>query len=457
MQESLTLSTVPPAPDVATATSAEGAQPLSHLVAQVQALRSVVQSQKAQLQILQAQQQAQPLVGWTTDAPWGLALEGLVLGMVALGLGAASMWGFRPAPGRRPAVVSPPPAAISAPPAFSDSLLYLADQEDEPDAPVAVPASLHDPRYDHRGRVFAQDEDDVELDYYRMALTRQGLSVTAGAGRVDSDRVPLDGGEDRHEHAHGESVPSAFASPPSGFEFDQRAAAEEVERVRRYLAQRRADRAKAHEQGLASSPVAAAQEPPPARPISEEGGTGHQEAAQGAMTWEALLPKEEQLAAPQQPVMVPPEPSSAEGVPDHTDLAEGASLLAALSEEDTGVAGITPATEADTADPAMNLLEWETPVAAQTEPAQAVSDDMAPDGLELGLPNAAVQLQLAQEFRDLGLWDEARERVLEILAQPDDGHHAQAQALLDELAQTAPARLEVEPEFRDPWSLPGEG
>jgi FimV-like protein len=55
------------------------------------------------------------------------------------------------------------------------------------------------------------------------------------------------------------------------------------------------------------------------------------------------------------------------------------------------------------------------------------------------LPSAHVQLALAQEFRDLGLWDEARARLQEVLEQPDAGQHAQAQALLKELQQLAPA------------------
>lgn len=466
LQESLTLSHPPASPDLEAAAGATAVSPMAQLATQVQTLRNVVSSQQAQLQALQQQQQAQPMVGWTTDSPWGLALEGLVMGAAALGLGALSIWAWHTSVPRgvrrRPAVL--PPA--SAPAGFSDSMLYLADQEEAQGRPVAVSARLHDPRYDSRGKVVPQDDDDAELDYYRMALTQQGLSVTDGAGQVDSARMPLDAGPTASVGSPSSFASSAFGSRASGSDFDERAAAEEVERVRRYLAQRRADRARGPiyaDSELNFAPSTDTPGPVEARRSVAPPPVQLAPTPTPPVAWEDLLPSPVKDAAHPSDQVSLSTPPGDEEVLEHTGLAQGASLLAALTDEEPAgthrpVDGA--ATSAVPADDSAHLLEWSTsdllPV-AEFMPAAMQTGQTTTEELGVPLPSAAVQLQLALEFRDLGLWDEARERVLEVLAQPDDGHHSEAQALLEELSQTAPAPLGVEPQLKDPWGHPGEG
>lgn len=348
----------------------------------IQAMRAVVQAQQTQLQTLQALKQSQPLVGLTTDQPWGMALEGLSLGLAALLLGAGALLALRTLPLRRSGHPVVPASGREAQAEFSDSMLYLADHEDAQDSLPPVTTHLHDPQHDAKASTLAHEDGDPALEYHRMALTAQGLSVTAGAGQIDSDRMALDAPSP--PLPLGEQEASAIFSPSlSCAEFDQRAAAEEVERVRRYLAQRRADRAQ----------TAVVREPDP-RP------TVHLEVPVAATLADAE-PKplaqvdiHLEMAAP----------------PQHGARPEGASVLVPPSEEAC----------------APEVLEAPLPDAPQGEETPL-------------LPSAYVQLALAQEFRDLGLWDEAKARVHEVLEQPDAGQHAQAQALLEALQQMAPS------------------
>lgn len=414
--------------------------PLSVIEADIQALRTLVQTQQSQLKTLQALKESQPLVGLTTDSPWGMALEGLVLGLVALALGALLLVGARTVlPTRlvKGSMFRPKPVPATE---FSDSMLYLVDREGAADSVPGVSSHLHDPLQDAKASTLAHEDGDSELDYYRMALTAQGLSVTAGAGHVDSDRVPL---ESAFPAASAEKAAGSVFSPTlSKVEFDQRAAAEEVERVRRYLAQRRADRAK-------NSPMSDMAMP------SAPAVAGHEELLAAGAPLSVDIPLDVEL--PFEPVAtLPPEkgadtatdaqtPLAADPGLEHMSLADGASLLVAL--EDAGqLAPAEAGPQALVSDGAM--LEWDPSLLAD---AKLPSRDAVEEAELPPLLGAPVQLALAQEFRDLGLWEEARARVLEILEQPDTGHHAQAQALLDELAQTASAPLAPSPDSEDLW------
>lgn len=427
MQESLTLSNSSTLPAARPLQQVEE-PPLSAVEADVQAMRLLVQNQQSQLQSLQALKQAKPLVGITTDSSWGMALEGLVLGLVALALGAFFLWGARaPFSGRtasrRASGVRPAPPAE-----FSDSMLYLADNDGAQDSMPAVTTHLHDPLQDAKASTLAHEDGDPELEYHRMALMAQGLSVTAGAGHVDSDRVPL------------ESVPSPVAEERGGqslfspvlsqAEFDQRAATEEVERVRRYLAQRRADRAKTalpFETVVAPAPEQAA---PPEEPVAN-------------LAPMVDIPLEVALLPVAPAVTVPVAPPDAL---EHMDLSAGASLLVALD-------GVVPGAAQNAATqvpvPEDVLLERApqalTDSVARQETVSGDAADAAP------MPTGHIQLALAQEFRDLGLWEESRARLLEILEQPDAGQHAQARVLLEALALTAPASLDLQQDKKDPW------
>lgn len=92
-----------------------------------------------------------------------------------------------------------------------------------------------------------------------------------------------------------------------------------------------------------------------------------------------------------------------------------------------------------------SMLEWDSPkISASAEGSLAVSMlDAVPveQDTEPMLSSADVQMQLAIEFRGLGLWEESRARLLEILEQPDSGLHAPAQTMLEELAEAAPESL----------------
>lgn len=476
MQESLTLSNPPPTPEAAVAPQA-AELPLQQMQEKIQALRTVVQSQNAQLQLLQEQAQAEPLVGFTTDSNLGMALEGLVLGLVALGLGVAAFWGSR-APQYAPAVKGSIPASRKPAPAeFADSMLYLADQEEMQDAAAAVSAQLHDPQDDAHGATLAHEDGDPELEYHRMALTKQGLSVTAGAGRVDSDRVPLDEGGNGPSAERSDQSQSAFSPSLPQAEFDRRAANEEVERVRRYLAQRRADRAKAQlgnaPEGLPPAPVQMQPAPVPRLDVDFDlglAGAATPEkpfvpAPAASVEWEDLVQSAAPAAAAPPSALVSQLPVPAalpeEGIDmlEHAELSEGASLLAAFSDSELAPyadpppqhpvpeAAAAPAPSIDESpEPLNSLLEWELSPAAADAPVVEAHP-------ETGLPRADVQMQLALEFRDLGLWEEARERAMEILEQPDTGLHAQARTLIEELAQTAPVSLAepAPPPPKDPW------
>jgi hypothetical protein len=421
LQAALSLSNPPSPPEASPVAQAETV-PLSKLAQDVQTMRTLVQSQQSQLKTLQALEQSQPLVGFTTDVPWGMALEGLVLGGAALALGAASLLGSRAVRWGRPdRPRSVPVVPAAAPAEFSDSMLYLADQADAQESLPPVTTHLHDPQQDAKASTLAHEDGDSELEYHRMALTAQGLSVTAGAGHVDSDRVPL---ETRGPSAAGDKeVDSVFSPPLSRAEFDQRAAAEEVERVRRYLAQRRADRARGGLSAMGTAAVPAPASPPPIATTEPVQGVSPEldidldtfaplaaprlepVVSKADVCWEDLVPAApaplalpDQAAAPAMGVSVDPDLD----VLAHVELSKGASLLAALGEAES----------APLADEA--LLAWD---ASASPPSATVEADALLPGL-VPMPVGHVQLALAQEFRDLGLWEEAKARVLEILNNP---------------------------------------
>lgn len=391
LQASTALSNPPPSAEASPVT-AEPSAPLLVLEQNVQAMRAVVQAQQTQLQGLQALQQSQPLVGLTTDQPWGLALEGLSLGLVALVVGAGAVLVVRRNARKAPPAgfTAPmPTSGQSAMPEFSDSMLYLADQDEEPapPAPAAPPASvvapLHDPQHGAAAAPLAHEDGDPALEYHRMALRAQGVSVAAGAGYIDSDRIPLEEPPVSEKDTH-----PIFSPSLSSAEFDQRAAAEEVERVRRYLAQRRADRAQS---SAVWEPGASPDLPraPAAAPPADSANAPLQH-VDIHLDMDTLPPGEDEAL-------------------EHTPLSDGASLLVALSED-------------------------------ACEPVVVGAPDRAQQEIDApALPSAHVQLALAQEFRDLGLWDEARARLQEVLEQPDAGQHAQARALLEELQRLAPS------------------
>jgi hypothetical protein len=470
------------------------------LQSDVEALRTLVQAQQAQLRSLNEQLQAQPLTGLTTDSPAGMALEGLLLGLVALGLGFASFWGSRAPLQRTPPKVFRTGADQDE--GFSDSLLYLADQDDlqSPDAAPVVTTHLHDPLRDAKASTLAHEEGDAALQTHRLASTAQGLSVTAGAGHVDSDRVPLDV----------PATPTA-ASPTLGVfgtaptsEFDQRAAAEEVERVRRYLAQRRAARDRA--MGLTSdagtdnevqssveaavNPASAVESvdialdfsdsPAPKTPptalvesqvLEESEASLDDESTQvlhvdtpllpsldlTTVTWNALLPAGEEAAGPL-PQLVGDAPLPVDPEEEAIDIAlsEGASLLASFSDSELApYADIGSAVTHQVDGKLDKYLSGATAellgeVREQAEPQPPLAADVndTPEHLsEAGhavpenVSPGVIHLELAREFRDLGLWEEARERALEALSVEDSAVQEQARTLLDELALTAAAPL----------------
>ncbi len=475
LQASLTLSNSAPSP-AAQAAAPVREMSLQQMQEQVQAMRTLVQSQQSELQALQALAQEQPLQGFTTDSPWGMALEGVLLGLVALGLGLASMWGARPV---RAGVARVPLFTPSrrTKPEFSDSMLYLADQEVGQSDPVAVAAQLHDPRDDARGATLAHDEGDAELDYYRMALSQQGLSVTAGAGKVDSDRVPLDMPHIPGTESASQRALNVFGPSPEPAEFDQRAAAEEVERVRRYLAQRRADRAQAQ----AATTGAVMRTPAASVPVPTSATTEVDIAFDleppapvppAGVQWEDLVassnPGSDVALNVEPEATDPPLAEAGLDALEHADFSAGASVLAAFSDSELAPYATAPAVEvAPVAESPQaegmpevqaGMLEWDMAtlspgIEASAAPAsqEVGMADKEPDHfLPIDLPSAHIQLELAVQFRDLGLWGEARERVLEVLEQPDTGLHQQARDLLAELAQTAPAPLQ-KTDLQDPW------
>ena len=427
--------------------------PLQQMQAQVDALRSLVQSQQQQIHALQALEQEQPLVGFTTDSSWGMALEGLVLGAAALALGATFWWGLRVYRGE-----AAPSHDTGAMPEFSDSMLYLADHEEARVAPVAVSAQLHDPQQDAHGATLAHDEDDAELDYYRMALHQQGLSVTAGAGQVDSARMPLSPPPVEDQDA---SPLNVFSPSLSAAEFDQRAATEEVERVRRSLAQRRADRAKA--QNVAPLAVARASMPEVLdidldQPLESSAPVAlpTDGVPSASVAWDDLVPASHverymgDLQAPVAASATTPAPELAEhglDLLEHAPLSEGASLLAAFADSNPAYPADTPSAPQDLPLTPMAavedapMLEWNLPsksTSVEDIPVPEANTVPVEQDTEPMLPRADVQMQLAIEFRGLGLWEESRARLLEILEQPDSGLHAQAHAMLEELATAVP-------------------
>lgn len=446
----------------------------------MQALRAVVQAQQAQLKTLQELQQSQPLIGFTTDQPWGLVLEGLLMGLAALAVGVGGMVAWRALSRAKQAPVAAAAPQTATPPEFSDSMLYLADQEGAHEAaPVATP--LHTPKKDTEAQTGVQGDMTSTLPTPRMAWSLMEDESPENNGLAAQDAAAANAKQG------GASKP---AQSPNGF--DERAAAEDVERVRRHLAQRRADRAKrsaAPASETTGQQAASAVSAMAAEPIVEQ-STGAEvdiyleldmlpELDLGAnaaspdpeitIRWEDLLPSmssPEPAPASAQPAAVPTlPPMDPFDSMEHVALSEGASLLASLSEAVpetppqaqpqmafVAAPGAFPDEEA-TATAALNLddsmLEWElVPLdsKAGAEPT-AVTDAALPAEAEPTLDSAHVQLELAQEFRDLGLWEEAKARVLEILEQPDAGLHAQARAMLEELAQTAPGPLDQLPDI----------
>ncbi|MGQ0711532.1 MAG: hypothetical protein ACT4NV_17500 [Rhodoferax sp.] len=501
MQTTPTLSNAPPAEQAEPAAAVPPTLQAQQLDAQLQALREQSRAQEAQLQALQTQSEQTPLQGWTTDSPLGLALEGLLIGAVAVAAGAACGWALAAA--RRRGSDAQPAAARARPRSrqrhgaqqdFADSMLYLADQDPAPGTPQTV--ELHTPA--------AQRP-------HRPAPAPSAPPTAHGEEAETLPRRPEQRGAPVAADALLEAVAtrSIFGAPVEPSEFDIQAAAGEVERVRNYLAKRRAARAMGmaphvgdpyadladqaqadphapgHEDTVrmprpqpgavqAAQPVAdvdieldfcaALQATPEVNAAPEMSAVSALHAAAPASVAEPAPPpvpaaasaaaaagadaaRPPKPAAPTGSVPVPVQAAPAtaataagpgpQEAPAHEepllelDLSQGASLLADL----VAPAPVAPDLDLDALTSGLTLQP--APGAASEPPAPVAPppEDEAMPELTMG---RCVQLELAQEFLELGLVQEARERALEVLQQPQTEFHEAARQLLRQLPLDAP-------------------
>lgn len=469
LQTTPTLSNVPVAAESESAANVPPTLHAQQLAERVQAMQALAQQQQQALQALQAQVDDAPLLGLRTDAPWGLAAEGLVLGAAALLLGAGAGWALAVPKLWRSKSASRRRAPVAVAQDFSDSMMFLSDQDNGWAAPGTV-VQLHKPE------PMVAPRADASLAAPSDALPGEvPPAATAPKGVVEEKA-----GAERETLPSGRSI---FGTPADPMAFDHHAAASEVERVRNYLSRRRAARA----MGLA--PHVEQVEPLPEKkdPVPPMGHLGaedtvrlvraSEEPATRSMVRSVDLELDLEVDAPPPsapPVQVPSVEIQAPSWDSLVAQAEPTTATPAIAPLGIAVEQGQPADVAQVAEPLLELdlnlgssmlaaLDVTEQVTAQ--PSAGMDVEALSAGLALVLDIAhveepaktavpvvdaeldngptqgrCVQLELAEEFLDLGLIAEARERVMEVLQAPQTAFHAQARELLARIpADAAPS------------------
>lgn len=430
-----------------------GAQQLDQLESQIKALHQQALHTQATIQELETPKTNGFYSGFMSDTPWVLGAEGAVLGVGALILGGA-IGGWYSWRRRRPLAK---PASVA--PDFADSRMYLGEQE-----PVAPPVASH---AEADGTVATpparvlQRHAAMEMDFAPSAPVAESDSVLNlfWAEAESTSPGPEEAEEDLLEPTRSpEASPFAPASP--SLEFDREAAANEVERVRKSLAEKRDARAReriyddAPRTVVLHAPInaggflqddreepATAENPPDSHSEDSTFGLslGQYEAPQtdgvdleldlaldADVDLEAMDSDFETVAPPQD---FGPEAQDEEAQDEQEEVQEEA--------QDDGQA--PPLALAVVAKEAESMVDFEfvaTDEAQDTVPKLVAAEPPQDVGIDLEAdeePNPLVQFELAQEFQALGLLDGARELAMEVLGCSDAALKSQAQTLIDQL------------------------
>lgn len=378
----------------------EGGLALDPLQAQISALRQQALVTQNSIQQLQAQDTGSTL--W--DTPWGMGAQGLVFGLGAILLGWLLV---RLVLGRAPAVVVPvAPKAQD----FVESRYYLTDRAPLPD-PVVVATAQAGPV----AGVAPVPPVFAEADFVQSAPMADSESVFNMFWESDApSTTPIT--EPLVDEARAELM--AFAPQMASPEFDPQAAANEVERVRRSLAEKREARTR--------------------------------QRLLGDILHYGYEPEEVEVSLP--PADVPPVfpvRVAGEQVPDlDLDLD-----WSGESQDPPQVALQEPPLPEEPAVAPVLETPGHEAVDVYLDPPEPEPETMVPD--------SAVQLALAQEFVALGLLEGARELAQEVLVSGQEPLQRDAQTLLNELdAQEAALRVgqlvvPLEPSqdaTDDPWN-----
>ncbi len=461
-----------------------GAQQLDQLDAQIKALHAQALSTQAAIDQLQVQDSHSFYSGFTSSVPWILGAEGLALGMGALILGGVIGWlAWR----RHPVALQAPEPAD-----FADSRMYLRERRQEErrqdSPPVAAQAPSVKTVVAMPERVFPQPES-MEMDFGHSAPMAESDSVLGLFWAEPETAPPVAEPEGDLLEPLFSADASPFAPPSPTLEFDREAAANEVERVRKSLAEKRDARARERHYddlpriALHHAPMnaggfmqddreeaAEAQTPPDSPPVELALDLSPEQHAQPSA--DGALPSDEvdlaldldldvqdlscETVAPPTnflPLADAPTPDlAAENAPDgpgdpHEEAPEAVQeyedVEVEVAQEDEPTPPVDPI--AVVADEVESMVDFEFVAMAEAQdtepklPPPQSQPDVCPDletqkALEAEVaPDPAVQFELAQEFQALGLLDGARELAMEVLGCSDATLRSQAQVLIDQL------------------------
>lgn len=313
----------------------------------IKALLAESRTMQASIQQLTVQEESNAHAGIFSDHPVVLGLEGLLLGTAALCLGGLLGTGFV---WRRMQAMSAPDTADGGESIYS---FRSTDESHHPAAAQEVQESIFPP------------------------VTPVLAQPHAAPDAVDADL-----------EAHFVPSTGLFAPPESGSGFDVEAAANEVQRVRRSLADKRA-----------------------ARDRWNASDAHHADATPPEEDW---------------PDMVPLDFDQDASVDQALDIDLGTDL-----DIDLGV----DVECAPTPEPAAPTPAMEDVCDVQPELEDTIDLDAMESTDDEGSQDPGVKLELAQEFLSLGLLDSAREFAMEFMDSTEAPLHSQAMTLLSQIEE----------------------
>lgn len=382
-------------------------QSLDQLETQIKALRQQATSTQNGIQQLAEQDAGSGHNGWLPDDPWMMGAVGLVLVLGALLVG----WLLGRLTSRRRVLNAPVPAQNG----FADSQMYL-----QAAAPIQMPPVRDirsdlpvDPTPDHASA-------PLPLAFHHMDFQQSALlleSESAFGLFLDDAHPPGLATATPASLLQAEVDARVFVPPVEVDGFDHAAAANEVERVRKSLAQKRDARARQRAQDASVDFSWLLMDQPSSEPL---------------------------LAVKEQSAHAVLHEDVHEAVSEDEEPSGGVDLLLDLPDECDLALEAPEIVEPDELTLELHRAESEMPVAEKPLMAQDVPLTLVPfdPPVETEAPqsDAAVRLALALEFETLGLLDGAHEIAQEVLASSDDGLWLKAEALMARLDEQETAQ-----------------
>jgi len=407
-------------------------QSLDQLQTQLHALHQRNISTQKAIEQLTLEDAGSGYHGFLSDDPWMMGSEVFVLGLGALLVG----WLLGLLTSRRSVLVAPAPAPASAPAPsrFADRQMIFRDTEI-----IATPAVVDKQREPLADPVAEQPIVQLpsvfnQMDFDQSALMLDSASVLG----LFEDLAPVPSSQTAAPSLLHAGVDSR--APAAAHGFDSAAAANEVERVRKSLAQKRDERSRQRE--FEASARSALQ------PMGWSSGglqdvvwdRGAYPEMQGEAFDEPFGGVDLLLDLPDEFAVKTNTTASDAGVAcvEVPAIVESQALTFELSDEESD----NPVAEDQLAAPDVHLLltPLDTPVAPEPEPEpepelEVLSEVIAKEAQGPDAhADAVVQLELALEFEALRLLDGAREIAQEVLESNDDELRLKAEALMARLA-----------------------